>query len=191
MKKETNCKIGFDFDKVFVSYPPFVPGFLIDWLYKHHGFLLGGHHISLSYRFPGKLEQKIRIFSHSPFFRPPIWKNITSLHTISKNSSCEMYLISSRFSFLKGRTDQWMKKNGIDKYFKEMYFNYDDKQPHEFKNEIIKKLNLQKFVDDDLDLLRFLAKKNPNIKFYWITPSKKTFSLPNNIKQILKLSEFE
>ena len=69
-----------------------------------------------------------------------------------------------------------------------MYFNYDNKQPHEFKNEIIKKLNLDVLVDDDLQLLEYLTDKNPKAKFFWLN-GKFSKPLKKNLFAIKRLSE--
>jgi hypothetical protein len=177
-------KLGFDLDRVLISYPPFIPGDIIDWIYKRHNK-------GLSYRFPGKIEQKIRIFFHLPFFRKPIKEN---LEAIKKNwfPREEFYLISGRFSFLRKRTEQILKLYEIDKFFKERYFNFQDEQPHIFKYRIIKNLKLDKYVDDDLDLLNFLAKKHLQTKLYWLNSkgSPKRGKIPKEITPIKNLFEF-
>ncbi len=176
-------KIGFDFDKIFVSYPPIIPGFLIEYLYKKKNH-------NLSYRIPGKVEQKIRVLSHTPIFRRPIKSNIDALKKIFDSKEFKIYLISSRFSFLKKRTDDWNHKHKLSSFFENMYFNFDDKQPHIFKKTIIKKEGIQKFVDDDLDLLRYLAKENEDVQFYWLSDNHHLTKLPENIKKIKNLEEF-
>ena len=143
--------IGFDFDKVFVDYPPLVPAKIIDFLYKKKNG-------KLSYRFPNSFEQKIRILSHYPIFRRPIKNNVKILGLLFDNKH-ELHLISSRFSFLEKRTKAWLEKNNFSKFFRDTHFNFEDHQPHLFKSGVIHKLRIEKFVDDDLDLLNFLAKK--------------------------------
>src|SRR3990167_6999758 len=166
-------KIGFDLDGVFISGPPFIPKFLIEWLYKQR-------RNSLLYRFPGKLEQKIRDLSHIPIFRPAIKNNLLFF---KKTRLSNMYLISSRFSFLKQRTADWDKKNNFFGYFKKCYFN------------------------ENLDLFFFRPKEIRNMEFDGVGPSpgsgevggkpaasgtrqRWTRNLPNNIKQIKDLAEF-
>src|SRR3989344_2771214 len=95
-------KIGFDFDKVFIDYPPFFPPSLINRIYKKQGGK------ALQYRIPKKPEQLIRITTHFSLFRP-----------------------------------------------------------------VIKKIGIQRYVDDDLELLEYLTGKNPTINFFWLNPSKK------------------
>lgn len=182
--KNNPQRIGFDFDKVFVDYPPLIPDFVIDRLYKNKDK-------KLSYRFPGKIEQQIRIASHHPLLRPPIKNNIKSLENIIKDKKYEIYLISSRFSFLKKRTQQWFEENKINSLFKHIYFNFDNEQPHEFKNKMIQSLHINRYVDDDLDTLNYLALKNKDIVFFWII--KKSFfinsKLPNNVIPVTDIEE--
>ncbi len=174
--------IGFDLDKVFIDYPPFIPSWIIDKLYKKkdNGILL--------YRIPGKFEQYIRILSHHPLLRPYITPNVSFVRKLSQKDHTKLFLISSRFSFLKGRTTDVVKKAHLDKIFDKLYFNYHDEQPHEFKNEIIKKEHIQKYVDDDLSLLKFLSKNNPQTNFYWLNPQS-TDTITKNLFGITHISQ--
>lgn len=197
-------KVGFDLDKILINFPPLVPSKIIDFIYK--GKLNG----SLKYRIPGRLEQIIRIFSHYPLLRPPIRKNLSYVKNLAlsnKNKSStffshnnklshgtsekvldKYYLISSRFSFLEKRTNHIIKKYQFDKIFNAMYFNYSNIQPHEFKDEVIKKLDLDMYVDDDLKLLEYLTENNPKTKFFWLN-NKLSKRLKNNLFAIKNISE--
>lgn len=174
--------IGFDLDKIFINIPPFIPERIIEFLYKEKA------NESLRYRIPSKAEQIIRIFSHYPLFRPPIKKNMSYIQELSKKNTNKYFLISSRFGFLKGRTLWIIKHYNLDKIFNAMYFNYGNSQPHKFKNEIINKLKLHIFVDDDLQLLEYLSNKNPKIKFFWLNP-KESKPFKKNLTAIKNLSE--
>lgn len=178
-------RIGFDFDKVLVNYPPLIPDQLINWIYKKRSK-------TLKYRFPGTFEQKIRIVSHYPFFRHPVTENINTVKILHKNN-IPVFLISGRFGFLKHRTDVWLKKHALHKYFKEIHFNFNNEQPHIFKDRIIKSLGITHFVDDDLDLLLYLAKHNPTVSFYWFNPSKitKRYVPFENIHTVSKVTDFQ
>lgn len=186
--------IGFDFDKVFIDYPPFIPYVLVDYLYK--GSLVfrknRTKNVVLHYRFPGPFEQKVRILSHYPLFRHVIKKNIESLKRISANKSYKTYLVSSRFGFLKARTTTILKQNKLENYFDGIYFNFENKQPHLFKEETIKKLKIDAYIDDDLDLALYLSKKIPHLKIYWLKDGRKREGpLPTNITAISTLKELE
>jgi hypothetical protein len=174
--------IGFDLDKIFVDYPPLIPDRLINKLYKKkdNGVLL--------YRIPSRPEQILRRLSHLPLLRPTIKKNIKFLQSLSKSKN-KLYLISSRFSFLEKPTNRLMKKQGFDKIFDGMYFNFQNKQPHEFKDEVLQKLHIDLYVDDDLSLLKHVSKKNDKTQFFWLNPQKGKQVLTANITAINDLTD--
>jgi hypothetical protein len=177
-------KIGFDLDGIFIGPPLFVPKTIVEHIYKKSNK-------NLSYRIPGEFEKKIRILSHYYLLRPPIKRNIKALMGLSKTENLSIFLISSRFSFLKSRTETWLKLRSITDLFKKMYFNYDNEQPHIFKDRIIKLEKIDKFVDDDLDLLIYLATNNPNVDFFWIGNDKNLMVFPSNLKRIKNIDEFK
>ena len=174
--------VGFDLDKVFINFPFFVPTKIIDFFYK------GRSNGSLTYRIPSRLEQIVRIFSHYPLFRAPIIENINYVRNLTLANKNKYYLISSRFGFLEKKTTDLIKKYNLDKIFNTMYFNYENKQPHLFKDEVIKKLNLDLYLDDDLELLEYLAKNNPKTKFFWLN-KKISNSLKDNLFAVKNISE--
>ena len=69
-----------------------------------------------------------------------------------------------------------------------MYFNFEDKQPHIFKDAMVKKLNIHRYVDDDLPLLKYLVSKNKKTVFFWLNKldNKK---IDNNLFAITNLKE--
>lgn len=165
--------IGFDLDRIFINTPPFIPGDVISKLYKKkdNGELL--------YRIPSRPEQLFRRATHLPLFRPPIEENLAFLHAVAKKQN-KLYLISSRYKFLEGVTEKLVQKHKLNTIFEKLYFNYDNKQPHIFKNEILKKLKLDIYIDDDLSLLQFVAKDNPKTKFYWLETDEKESALSHH-----------
>lgn len=176
--------IGFDLDKIFIDYPPFVPDKLINRLYKHKSDSV------LSYRIPSKPEQILRIISHYPIFRPPLTENIKFVKELTnkqKNNN-KYYLISSRFGFLKNATKALIKRHGFNEIFDAMFFNFENKQPHIFKHGVITKLKIDRYVDDDLPLLEFLNKINKKTKFFWLNKKIKR-TLEKNIIAITHLRE--
>lgn len=174
--------LGFDFDKIFIDYPPFIPDNLIDRLYKKKS------NGALIYRIPSKTEQLFRLFTHHQFFRPPIFENINFVKQITKQNNHKYYLISSRFGFLQQATDTLVKKHELDKVFHAMHFNFTDKQPHVFKGEIIKKLHIHRYVDDDLPLLEYLSLKNKKTLFFWLN-KKLDKKLTHNLLAIRNLNK--
>ena len=174
--------IGFDLDKVFIAYPFFLPDFVVDKTYK----IIFNN--SIIYRIPSKPEQFLRLLLHYPLFRQPINKNIEFVKNISKKNADNYFLISGRFGFLKNRTDQIIKKYELDKVFKKIFINFRNEQPHVFKSNLIKELKIDKYVDDDLYLLRYAAKQNPKTNFFWLN-QKISKPLEENLFAIRNLSE--
>lgn len=174
--------IGFDLDKVFINTPPLVPDIIIDKLYKKksNGTLL--------YRIPSVPEQLFRRATHIPLLRQPIKENLMFLKSIPKKGN-KLYIISSRYKFLETPTRQLIKRYGLDEVFDGLYFNYKNEQPHKFKNAVLKRLNLDKYVDDDLALLNYVAKENTKTKFYWLNYRGEEKILNKNTVAITKLPE--
>lgn len=175
--------IGFDLDKIFVDYPPFLPSVLFDKFYKKkdNGTLL--------YRIPTYPEQLFRKALHAKHLRPPIKQNLELLKSIPKDKN-KLYLISSRYKFLEGPTQNLVKRLGFNEIFDGLYFNYENKQPHIFKNEVISGLDLDYYIDDDLSLIRHVAKHNPKTTFYWLNHANIAKDIAEkNIIPITRLTE--
>lgn len=151
-------RIGFDLDRIFINYPPFIPSKFIDWVYRNHN-----HH--LSYRVPtSKLEIAIRKLSHWAIFRPAMRENIRFVQELSRNKKYDLFLISGRYSFLYDQSQKLLKQYGLIDPFKKIYLNKNNEQAHLFKEKIIKREKIQLFVDDDADLINYLAEHCPGLK---------------------------
>jgi len=172
--------IGFDFDKVFIDYPPLIPDYLFDRFYKKKA------NGTLMYRIPSRPEQVFRKLTHFSFLRPVIKENVLFLKTIPKKNN-SLYLISSRFGFLEQLTQKLVCKHGFDQIFDGLFFNFNNLQPHLFKNEVIKHLRLDTYVDDDLPLLRYVARHNKKTRFFWLN-KQKTGTITFNITAITDLT---
>ncbi len=175
--------IGFDLDGVFIGHPPLISFHLLDILYKDN------QKKNLTYRFPGQLEQQIRKLTHLPFVRPPISANCEFLKKIHNSRKYKIILLSGRFGFLKDLTHKWLEWHNLDKVFDKIYLNMANLQPHLFKLMMLKKIKLDKYVEDDFDSISFLAKKIPGLKFYWYNNLKVKEKLLPNIKEVNKLDE--
>jgi len=174
--------IGFDLDKVFIEYPFFLPDFVVNKAYK----IIFDN--SIVYRIPSKPEQFLRLLLHYPLLRQPINKNIEFVKNISKKNAHNYFLISGRFGFLQKRTDEIIKKYELDKVFKKIFINLRNEQPHIFKSNLMKKLQINKYVDDDLYLLRYASKQNPKTIFFWLN-NKVSKPMGNNLFAIKNISE--
>ncbi len=148
-------KIAFDLDGVIIDKPPLVPKKVIERLFR------GKDKNSLHYRFPhSEIEQLIRKLSHFYLFRPPIKKNIDFIKNLSQDNKYELFVVSARYLFLKKETEKWLDKNHLNHFFKGVYLNFDNEQPHLFKEKTLIKIKAEIFVDDDGRLADYLAEKN-------------------------------
>jgi len=159
MKKNKQLRLGFDLDGVIVNKPPFFPKSWLECLFR------GKKQDQLYYRYPKtKLEIWTRKLSHFYLLRPPLRKNIQIIKQFQQKYSCQLYVVSGRYSFLEKETQIWLKKRGLENIFTGVFVNSDNKQPHLFKEKIIKKLNLDYFFEDDPQILDYLKVKIPQTK---------------------------
>ena len=175
-------KIGFDLDGIFIGTPPLVSRKLLERFYKAKS------KGKLKYRIPSYPEQLFRKLTHLPFLRPPLKENITFLKSLSHKGH-KLYLITSRYAFLKEETQSFLKKYGLDEIFDTIYLNENNQQAHIFKDTVAKKLKLDIHIDDDIALINFIAKENPKTRFFWFNPDKEKKSLAKNVFSIVKLEE--
>lgn len=104
------------------------------------------------------------LFHKSSIFVAPGMKDFVKL---ADQKKIELYIITGRYSFLKKDLDAWIKKMKIEKSIKGYFYNKHDQQPHLFKEQMINKLNLDVFVEDNWDIVKHLT-KNTKTKIFWI-----------------------
>lgn len=172
-------KIAFDLDGVIIDKPPLIPKKLIERLFK------GGNHGGLHYRYPkSKLEILVRKISHYYLFRPPIKKNIEFIKELAESDKYELYIVSGRYSFLEKETENWLKKRGIKNYFKNVFINLKNMQPHLYKEEKLKEINPVLFIDDDFLLADYLADKLKTAKIFCLSKNNNSSSKAINVLSI-------
>jgi len=93
---------------------------------------------------------------------------LNDIKKMSQDGSIEPYIITSRYDCLKGDFEGWLKHMNAKKYFKGSFHNKENLQPHIFKRQMIKKLDLQYFVEDNYDIVKHIA-HTTKAKIIWIT----------------------
>lgn len=166
MKQKKKLKVGFDLDGVLLYNPARVARPILAFL--NQGVL---RKKKLEFYVPkGRLSRLLWYFIHkSSLFIAPGYEDLKEL---IKEGKIEAYLITSRYSSLKGDFDKWMRKLEAPKYFKAFMQNETDEQPHEFKKRMIEKLDLDAYVEDNWDIIALLSqkkkgKKNPHM--LWVS----------------------
>ena len=146
-------RVGFDLDGVLLYNPARIIRPIIS-LIKH----IFSKRKRLSFYYPkSPFKQWLwRLFHKSSIFIAP---GIGDIRELVRHKKIEAYIITARYSFLGKELTEWIKKNKFDTVFAAVYYNKEDEQPHLFKERMIKKLNLQVFVEDNYDIVDHLSKK--------------------------------
>jgi len=120
----------------------------------------------LHFYYPKTTYEKIfwRFVHKSSIYNAPGINEITEL---VKKGEIEAYLITARYNFLGKSVDNWVKKNKLEKTFTGVFFNSKDEEPHLFKEQMIKKLKLELYIEDNFDIVNHL-KKNTPAEILWI-----------------------
>lgn len=118
---------------------------------------------------------------HKTSFIPA--RGLNDLRKLVKEGKVEAHLITGRYSSLTHDFQSWMKSLNSEHLFASQSHNVKNEQPHIFKQNMIKKLGLDIFVEDNWDIVKELkVKSSPNaqsgsailrnrekFKIFWIT----------------------
>ncbi len=178
-------KVGFDLDGVILYNPirvfrPFAKKFLKPL----KAGVLGQE--KESFYFPrSNFEKFLWRLIHLTSFK--INRGYDDLKKLSKNKGIRLYLVTGRYGFLEDDYEKWLKKINANKVFEKCYINKKNTQPNEFKEEIIKKLKLDIYVEDNWDIIEKLN-HHTGAEILWITnlvdrviPYKNKF---NDLKEV-------
>ena len=160
MKKRV-IRVGLDFDGV-VAYNPFrVIRAPIKWFKRE---VLGIH--KLTFFVPKNWWQRIlwSVVHESSVFPA---KGVDLLREMAKRDDMEFHLVTARYGFLKDNLENWLDKYRVRNLFKSININEDQEQPHVYKLEVIERLKLDYYVEDNLDTVTFVVEKT-RAKIFWI-----------------------
>ncbi len=164
--KRQPLRVGFDLDGVLLYNPtrllrPFIVGVKKIFFKARKGVFFVPRH---------KLEKIIwYVFHKSSLFINPGFDDIKRL---VREKKIKAYLITGRYSFLQADLDKWLKKLEADKYFEQCFFNKSDQQPTLFKEQIVRSLDLDYFIEDNWDIVAYLnsifRKTKSKLKIFWV-----------------------
>lgn len=181
MKK---LKVGFDFDGV-VAYNPFrVIRAPVTFLKRN---VLGIK--KLQFWYPKKRWQQIFwVILHESSVFPA--KGIDLMRKQVEDNKIEAHLVTARYSFLDDHLYKWLDKYSLRSLFKTVNLNKLDEQPHLFKEKIIKKFDLDIFIEDNWDIVSYLYKRKWNTQIFWIyNLLDRWFSYPHKFPYLEKAME--
>ncbi len=158
---KNKIEVGFDFDGV-IAYNPFrLIRSPVTFVKRN---IFGAR--ELKFWYPKKKWQQIfwTILHESSVFPS---KGIGLLQRLIEEDKIEAHLITARYSFLDDHLHKWLEKHNLKKIFKTINLNKKDEQPHLFKEKMLQKYKLDIFIEDNLDIVRYLHGRN-RTKIYWI-----------------------
>lgn len=152
-RRKKIIRIGLDFDGV-VVYNPLRLARAPITLFKRE--VLGIRR--LSFFVPQKKwQQELWKLLHKSSSLPA--NGLDLFRQLVDEGAIEPHLITARFSFLDGHLYKWLEKHKLSKLFKTINMNLDNKQPHLFKEEMIKRYKLDYFIEDNLNIVEYLDGK--------------------------------
>jgi hypothetical protein len=166
--KNKVIKVGFDLDGVLLYNPARIFRPIIYFLKKN----ILKRKTNQFYYPKNKLEQFIWLFLHKSSLFPT--KGINEIKQLIKQKKIKVYVISARYESLKEDFLFWKKKIDLENLFSSWYYNEKNNQPHLYKEKMIKKLNLDIFVEDNWDIVNYLKSQMSNlkskkkVKIFWI-----------------------
>jgi len=155
-------KVGFDLDGV-ILYNPVrvlrpVSAFLSKILF---------HKKQTSFYIPKTpFEKFIWYLLHKSSFVPA--RGLSNLRKLVQEGRIEAHLVTGRYASLSSDFNSWMKSIDAEHLFASQSHNAKNEQPHIFKQNMIKKLGLDVFVEDNWDIVKEL-KIQTRPKIFWIT----------------------
>lgn len=145
-------RVGFDFDGV-IAYNP------LRVLRRPVMSLKQWISPSSELSFPIPREKTFRFLwelAHETSFFPGY--GFSELKDLIREKKIEAYILTGRFSFLEDNLRRWLKKYGAEDLFTSIHVNKEFEQPHHFKEHMLKKLKLDYFVEDNWDIVQYLAR---------------------------------
>lgn len=115
-----------------------------------------------------KLEQFVWKILHKTSYR--LNDGIDEIRKLSVKGEIDAFIITARYSFLKKDFDYWLKEIEAKNHFKHSLYNKDDQQPNIFKQNMIEKLELDYFVEDNWGIVQRLNNKlRTKTKVLWLS----------------------
>jgi hypothetical protein len=154
-------RVGVDFDGVVAYNPLRLARSTIKYFKKE---VLGVHKLTF-FRPKNNFEKLLWIVLHESSVLPA--DGIELLKKMSKNRNMEFFLITGRYGVLKNSLMKWLKRHQLTEVFKSIYVNENEEQPHLFKKRILEELQIDCYIEDNLDIVEFLT-KNSKCDIFWV-----------------------
>lgn len=161
MKKQI-LKVGFDLDGVLLYNPVRVVRPIIYFVKKS----LLKRDTDKFYYPKNPLEKLLwKVIHHTSLWPAPGRERLLKL---IKDKKIKAYIVSARYELLRDDFKKWVKIIDPKKTFSGYFFNNKNEQPQVFKEKMVKRLDLDVFVEDNWDIVKKLNGRRQKTKIYWI-----------------------
>ena len=158
MKKQI-LKVGFDLDGVLLYNPARVVRPIIAFTKKY----ILKRDLNKFYYPKSGLEKLIwKLFHHTSLWSA---SGIDDLLKLISDRKIEAYVVSARYELLEADFKKWVKVIDPKKQFSGYFFKKKNQHPQILNKQMIKKLGLDVFVEDNWDIVKHL---NSKAKIFWI-----------------------
>lgn len=188
MKK--TLRVGFDLDGVILYNPIRVLRVFAKKILKPLKSSFLHQKKEAFYQPKSRLEKFLWRVVHYTSFK--VNRGYGEIKKLSKNKNIKMYVVTGRYGFLKDDYEEWLKKIDAKHVFEKCYINDKNIQPNDFKEQMIKKLKLDIYVEDNWDIIEKLN-HHTGATILWITnmvdrkiPYENKFSDLEGISRFLK-----
>lgn len=89
------------------------------------------------------------------------------LRTLVGEGHVEAHLVTGRFSFMKDSFHSWLTRHQFREVFTTIRMNEKNEQPHLFKQRMIEQGQFDYYIEDNLDIVRYLNGRTKT-KVFWI-----------------------
>ncbi len=158
-------RIGFDLDGVILYNPARIVRPIFAWIRR----LILKQKKTIFYVPQTSLEKAFWWLVHKSSLFPNYGYH--ELTKLIKTQNIKAYIITGRYEVLDKDFKKWCSRLEADKYFQACLNNKANLQPHKFKRQMIKKLGLDIFVEDNWDIIQLIKngeKTNSRVKLFWI-----------------------
>lgn len=154
-------RVGFDLDGVLLYNPVRIARPLVSFFKR---LILRKEKLGFYYPKTPFEKRMWRLVHKTSIFLAP---GIDQVRQLVRDNKIQAYVITARFSFMGPELMEWIRQRGLDTVFTEIHYNEKNEQPHLFKERMIKKLRLDYFVEDNLDIVKYVDGKSKT-KILWI-----------------------
>ncbi len=157
-------RVGFDLDGVLLYNPIRIARPLIALL-KRKKICIQREELEFYVPQTRREEFIWEVFHLSSLFVAPGYKRIAQL---KQQNKIEPYLVTARFAHLNKDFQRWKRRMKADEVFEQTFLNLKNEQPHEFKQRMLKELDLDVFIEDNWDIVHYLDQQFDQKKILWV-----------------------